>query len=102
MIDLYFAPTPNGWKVSIMLEECGLGYEPKLVRLSEGEQFLDNFLKISPNAKIPAFIDYSPAPEWGKSQVSVFESAAILLYLADKTKLFVPSASDLRARIFLR
>lgn len=98
MIDLYFAPTPNGWKASIMLEECGLDYAPKLVRLSEGEQFSDNFLKISPNAKIPAIVDYSPAPEWGKSPVSVFESAAILLYLADKTKLFAPSASDLRAR----
>jgi GST-like protein len=98
MIDLFFAPTPNGWKASIMLEECGLDYEPKLVRISEGEQFSDEFLAISPNAKIPAIVDHSPAPEWGKSPVSVFESAAILLYLADKTQLFAPSASNLRAR----
>ena len=77
MIDLYFAPTPNGWKASIMLEECGLDYAPKLVRLSEGEQFSDNFLKISPNAKIPAIVDYSPAPEWGNHR---YLYSSLLLY----------------------
>ncbi|MBJ6371084.1 glutathione binding-like protein [Sedimentitalea arenosa] len=98
MIDLYFAPTPNGWKVSIMLEECGLDYTPHLVRLSEGDQFEDAFLAISPNARIPAIVDHDPPAAWGADPVSVFESGAILLYLADKTGRFAPDTKDHRAR----
>lgn len=97
MIDLYFAPTPNGWKAAIMLEEAGLDYRPVLMRLSEGDQFSSDFLAISPNAKIPAIVDHAPDPAWGDAPVTVFESGAILLYLADKTGQFAPPRSDLRA-----
>jgi GST-like protein len=98
MIDLYFAPTPNGWKVAIMLEETGLDYRPILMRLSEGDQFARAFLKISPNAKMPAIVDHDPGPGWGDTPVSVFESGAILLYLADKTGQFAPPQDDLLGR----
>lgn len=98
MIDLYYAPTPNGWKAAIMLEECGIDYRPNLLRLSEGDQFAPDFLAISPNAKIPAILDHDPAPEWGAGPVPVFESGAILLYLAEKTGQFIPAATGLRAR----
>jgi len=98
MIDLYFAPTPNGWKAAIMLEESGLEYRPILMRLSEGDQFSPDFLAISPNAKIPAIVDHTPDASWGDTPVTVFESGAILLYLADKTGNFAPPAKDLRAR----
>ena len=98
MIDLYYAPTPNGWKAAIMLEETGLEYRPVLMRLSEGDQFAPDFLKISPNAKIPAIVDHAPGEGWGDAPVSVFESAALLLYLADKTGQFAPPREDLHAR----
>ena len=98
MIDLYFAPTPNGWKAAIMLEETGLDYRPVLMRLSEGDQFSPDFLAISPNAKMPAIVDHAPEAAWGGDPVSVFESGAILLYLADKTGQFAPPQRDLRAR----
>ncbi len=98
MIDLYFSPTPNGWKAAIMLEETGLDYRPILMRLSEGDQFTPDFLAISPNAKMPAIVDHAPETGWGKEPVSVFESGAILLYLADKTQKFAPPQTDLRAR----
>lgn len=98
MIDLYYAPTPNGWKAAIMLEETGLAYRPVLMRLSEGDQFAPEFLKISPNAKIPAIVDHAPGADWGAAPVTVFESAAVLLYLADKTGQFAPPPGDLRAR----
>ena len=98
MIDLYFAPTPNGWKAAIMLEECGLTYTPHLVRLSEGDQFAPEFLKISPNAKIPAIVDHDPPQDWGTEPVPVFESAEILLYLAEKTGRFAPDPADKRGR----
>lgn len=96
MIDLYYAPTPNGWKAAIMLEECGLPYNAHLIRLSDGDQFTPEFLKISPNAKIPAIVDHDPAPEWGAEPVPVFESAAILLYLAEKTGQFRPDPANKR------
>jgi GSH-dependent disulfide-bond oxidoreductase len=83
MIDLYTFPTPNGWKASIMLEELGLAYTPHLVHIGKDEQFKPEFLKISPNNKIPAIVD-SDGPD-GKP-MSVFESGAILVYLAQKTK----------------
>jgi GST-like protein len=98
MIDLYFAPTPNGWKAAIMLEETGLDYSPILMRLSEGDQFSPDFLAISPNAKMPAIVDHAPEAAWGDRPVTVFESGAILLYLADKTRQFAPPQRDLRAR----
>ncbi|NQW01213.1 MAG: glutathione S-transferase N-terminal domain-containing protein [Rhodospirillales bacterium] len=91
MIDFYYAPTPNGWKVAIMLEECGLSYTTHLLRLAEGDQFAEDFLKISPNAKIPALVDHAPAPAYGSAPVSVFESGAILMYLAEKTDRFMPT-----------
>ena len=86
MIDFYFAPTPNGWKVAIMLEECGLPYRTHLMKLSEGDQFKADYLAISPNAKMPAIVDN----DTGDDTVSVFESGAILFYLAEKTGRFMP------------
>ncbi|EAU41185.1 putative glutathione s-transferase protein [Fulvimarina pelagi HTCC2506] len=97
MIDFYYAPTPNGWKVAIMLEECGLDYELKLMDLHSGEQFEPEFLKISPNAKMPAIVDHDPPDGYGDEPVPVFESAAILFYLADKIGRFAPERSDRRA-----
>lgn len=87
MIDVYSWPTPNGHKVHIMLEECGLPYGAHPINIGKGDQFQPDFLKISPNNKIPAIID-SDGPE-GKP-ISVFESGAILLYLAEKTGRFMP------------
>ena len=79
MIEFHYAPTPNGWKVAIMLEECGLAYETRLMRLSEGDQFQPGFLAISPNAKMPAIVDRDPPAVDGPEPVTVFESGAILL-----------------------
>ena len=93
MIDFYYSPTPNGWKVAIMLEECGLDYETRLMRLGKGDQFKPEFLKISPNAKMPAIVDH----DTGGDPVSVFESGAILFYLADKTGQYM--ASDPAGRL---
>jgi len=87
VIDFYYSPTPNGWKVAIMLEEGGFDYETRLMRLSEGDQFKPEFLAISPNAKMPAIVDHDVPGE----PVSVFESGAILLYLADKAGRFAPT-----------
>lgn len=89
MIDLYYAPTPNGWKISIMLEECGLPYTVKPVNIGAGEQFAPEFLAISPNNRIPAIVDADPLG--GGAPISVFETGAILLYLAEKTGRFMPS-----------
>lgn len=88
MIDLYFAATPNGWKITIMLEECGLPYVVKPVDIGRGEQFAPDFLTISPNNRIPAIVDHDPAG--GGEPVSIFESGAILLYLARKSGRFLP------------
>ena len=87
MIDCYFAPTPNGQKVSILLEETGLPYTTRLVNILKGEQFEPEFLKISPNNKIPAIVDHDGP---GGKTFSVFESGAILMYLAEKTNRFLP------------
>lgn len=95
MIDLHFAATPNGWKITIMLEECGLPYAIKPVNIGAGEQFRPEFLAISPNNRIPAIVDHDPPG--GGTPVSVFETGAILLYLAEKTGRFLPT--DLRARM---
>lgn len=94
MIDLYYAPTPNGWKISIMLEECGLPYTVVPVNIREGDQFKPEFLAISPNNRIPAIVDRAP-PDGG-APFSVFETGAILLYLAEKTGRFLPA--EMRAR----
>ena len=94
MIDLYYWPTPNGWKLSIMLEECGLPYRLMPVNIGKGEQFTSKFLAISPNNRMPAIVDTAPAG--GGEPLAVFESGACLLYLAEKTGKFIPS--DLRGR----
>jgi GST-like protein len=93
-IDLYYWPTPNGWKISIMLEECGLPYVVHPVDISRGEQFGESFLKISPNNRIPAIVDPSGP---GGRPIAVFESGAILQYLGRKTGKFYPR--DERARV---
>ena len=86
MIDFYYWPTPNGWKVSIMLEECGLPYRVVPVNISKGDQFKPEFLAVSPNNRMPAIVDH----DWDSKTVSVFESGAILLHLADKSGRFMP------------
>ena len=88
MIDLYYAPTPNGWKITIMLEECSLPYRIIPVNLGKGDQFKPEFLAISPNNRMPVIVD-NDGPQGEK--ISVFESGAILLYLGEKTRKFLPS-----------
>ncbi|MEN3930936.1 glutathione S-transferase N-terminal domain-containing protein [Microvirga sp. W0021] len=95
-IELYYWPTPNGWKISIMLEECGLPYNVHMVNIGKGDQFKSDFLKISPNNKMPAIID--PDGPDGKP-ISIFESGAILQYLGRKTGKFYPQ--DERARVLV-
>lgn len=95
MIDLYYWPTPNGWKISIALEEMGVPYRVVPVNIQKGEQFAPEFLKISPNNRMPAIVDHAPAD--GGPPISVFETGAILLYLADKTGKFIPA--DVRGRV---
>ena len=93
-IELYYWPTPNGWKISIMLEECGLPYTIKRINIGKGEQFAPEFLAIAPNNRILAIID----PEGpGGEPISVFESGAILQYLGRKTGKFYPTEE--RARV---
>ena len=92
MIDLHYWPTPNGWKVSIMLEECDLDYKLIQVDIGGGDQFTADFLKISPNNRMPAIVDYNPIG--GGQPLSIFESGAILEYLAEKTGKFLPSEPE--------
>jgi GST-like protein len=87
MIDLYYWTTPNGHKITMFLEETGLPYTVHPVNISKGDQFKPDFLAISPNNRIPAIVDHHPAG--GGDPVSVFESGAILLYLAEKTSRFL-------------
>ncbi len=94
MIDLYFWPTPNGSKIAIALEELGLEYRVRFVDITKGEQFEPDFLAISPNNKMPAIVDRAPVD--GGEALPVFESGAILLYLAEKTGQLLPS--DTRRR----
>jgi GST-like protein len=96
MIDLYSAATPNGQKIHIMLEEVGLPYRVTWVSISKGEQFEPAFLDISPNNKIPAIVD-PDGPD--AAPVSIFESGAILLYLAEKTGRFLPGAPRPRREV---
>ena len=88
MIDLYTWPTPNGHKIHIMLEECGLPYTVHAIDIGAGDQFDPEFLKISPNNKMPALVD-PDGPDG--APISIFESGAILIYLADKTGRLLPS-----------
>lgn len=90
MIDLYYWTTPNGHKISIMLEEAKLAYRVKPINIGRGEQFDPEFLTIAPNNRIPAIVDHSPQD--GGQPLSMFESGAILEYLADKSGLFLPAA----------
>ncbi|HEV2220219.1 MAG TPA: glutathione binding-like protein [Casimicrobiaceae bacterium] len=94
MLDLHYWPTPNGHKVTMFLEETGVPYTLKLVNISKGEQFAPEFLAIAPNNRIPAIVDHAPALPGGP--VSMFESGAVLLYLADKTGKLIPA--DPRSR----
>ena len=95
-IDLYYWPTPNGWKISIMLEECGLPYVMKPVNISTGDQFKPEFLAISPNNRMPAIVD--PDGPGGRP-ISVFESGAILQYLGRKTGKFYPKEERARTEV---
>lgn len=90
LIDLYFWPTPNGWKISIALEELALKYKTIPVEIGAGDQFSEDFLAISPNAKMPAIVDHDVDGD----PVSVFESGAILYYLANKTGKLMPQDDD--------
>ena len=94
MIDLYYWPTPNGHKITLLLEEAGLAHTVKPIDIGKGDQFAPDFLRIAPNNRIPAIVDHAPAD--GGEPVSVFESGAILLYLAEKIGQFLPQ--DLRGR----
>jgi len=94
MIDLYYWTTPNGQKITIFLEETKLPYTIKTVNIAKGEQFYPEFLKISPNNRIPAIVDHDPKD--GGGLLAVFESGAILQYLAEKTGQLIPA--DLRGR----
>ncbi len=94
MIDLHYWPTPNGHKITIFLEEAGLPYTIHKVDIGKGDQFKPEFLKIAPNNRMPAIVDTTPAD--GGAPISIFESGAILQYLAEKTGKFLPK--DVRGR----
>ena len=95
-IELFTFDTPNGRKISVALEEMGLPYTVQVVDIGAGQQFAPNFVRISPNNKIPAIVD----PDGPDGQpISVFESGAILLYLAEKTGLFLPRAGRARVEV---
>ena len=94
MIDLYYWTTPNGHKITLFLEEAGLPYQLRPINISKGDPFQPDFLAIAPNNRIPAIVDHAPAD--GGAPLPLFESGAILLYLADKLQRFVPT--DLRGR----
>ena len=94
MIDLHYWPTPNGHKITIFLEEAGLPYQIKPVNIGRGEQFQPDFLRIAPNNRMPAIVDHATAD--GGAPLSVFESGAILFYLADKTGAFFPADAPRR------
>ncbi|MEH6548907.1 MAG: glutathione S-transferase N-terminal domain-containing protein [Pseudomonadales bacterium] len=95
MLDLHFAPTPNGWKITIMLEECGLPYNVKLLNIGAGAQFEDDFLALNPNAKMPVLVDHDA--EGGA--LSIAESGAILQYLAEQSGQFLPTDTRSKYRV---
>ena len=92
MIDFYYWPTPNGWKVAIMLEECNLEYRMIPVNIGRGDQFKPEFLAISPNNRMPAIVDHDGPMEFGGGPLPVFESGAILIHLAERTSRFMPQS----------
>lgn len=94
MIDLHYWPTPNGKKITILLEECGMPYKMIPCHIARGDQFTDAFLKISPNNRMPALVDHDPPG--GGEPVSIFESGAMMMYIAEKAGRFYPQ--DLRTR----
>ena len=96
MIDLYYAPTPNGWKITIMLEECSIPYSVIPVDLGKGDQFKPDFLKISPNNRMPAIVDHEGP---SGNEISIFESGAILMYLGEKSGKFLPKNTLQRFRV---
>ena len=95
-IDLYYWPTPNGWKITIMLEECALPYNVVAVNISKGDQFKPEFLAISPNNRMPAIVDHAGP---GGRPISIFESGAILQYLGRKTGKFYPANERSRVEV---
>jgi|TARA_B100001971_G_scaffold55054_1_gene50178 GST-like protein len=97
MIDVYYWPTPNGWKATIMLEECGLAYNVIPVDIGGGDQFKAEFLRISPNNRMPAIVDHDPVA--GGDPLAIFESGAILEYLAEKTGKFLPADTAGKYRV---
>ncbi|PSR16094.1 thiol:disulfide oxidoreductase [filamentous cyanobacterium CCP3] len=97
MIDLYYWTTPNGHKITIFLEEADVDYTIKPIHIGKGEQFAPDFLKIAPNNRIPAIVDHEPAD--GGEPLSLFESGAILQYLAEKTGQFLPTGLRDRANV---
>ena len=97
MIDLHYWPTPNGHKITIFLEEVGLPYKIVPVNIGKGEQFAPDFLRIAPNNRMPAIVDHAPAD--GGAPVTIFESGAILIYLAEKTGHFLPKDARGRAHV---
>ncbi len=94
MLDVYYWPTPNGHKITLFLEEASLDYDIKPVNIGAGDQFEPDFLAIAPNNRMPAIVDHAPADRG--APISVFESGAILMYLADKTGRFIPADPRLR------
>ncbi|MEN2785526.1 glutathione S-transferase N-terminal domain-containing protein [Sphingomonas qilianensis] len=94
MIDLHYWPTPNGHKITLFLEETGLDYRIVPVNIGKGDQFEPDFLKIAPNNRMPAIVDHAPTD--GGAPIAIFESGAILLYLAEKTGRF--GGADVRSR----
>ena len=94
MIDIHYWPTPNGKKVTILLEECGLPYRIGPCAIGQGDQFKEHFLEISPNNRMPAMVDHEPSD--GGEPISLFESGAIMLYIAEKAGRFYPQ--EIRAR----
>ncbi|TFH23088.1 MAG: thiol:disulfide oxidoreductase, partial [Myxococcales bacterium] len=82
MIDVHYWPTPNGKKITILLEECGLPYRIARCSIGQGDQFKDEFVKICPNTRMPAIVDHDP--EGGGEPIAVFESGAIMMYIAEK------------------
>lgn len=97
MIELFYWPTPNGHKITIFLEEAGLPYKISPINIGKGDQFKPDYLKISPNNKMPAIIDHEPKD--GKGTFSLFESGAILWYLAEKAQKFVPNDTRGKAQV---
>src|SRR5271154_1052413 len=97
MIDLYYWPTPNGWKVTIMLEECGLPYTIKPVNIGRGDQLSSTFLRISPNGRMPVIVDHEPIG--GGGPITIFESGAIMMYLGEKTRKFWPQETHLKYEV---